>query len=296
MKIRIHNIPAWHRFFARELVRDVDVSLVITGPKGYGKSTLTIWMMLWTQAYFNNGIAEVDPVLRSLTWKAEEWVSKMREEYRYQAIGFEEFGNATTVEEVNNIINEMIRKVQNSNRFLNILKIFNVPGFVHVPPKVRNTLNFWINVVKQGEGRLYKVIPEEGPDQRPMKFYKEYLGDIHYPPLPQRVYALYKEIKAAVELNNYKTSEAIMQDVQFKRLPLSERRRLVAKHILQLREKYDLETYNTHTNEPTLKWGLISVELEKIAGISISTSSLKRWFSDIFSDRGWEGIEEIANL
>ena len=206
MRVKINRIPFWLNHFANELKRDVDVSIIITGPKGNGKSTLTIWLMLWTQAYFNDGWAEVNPVLESLTWKADEWIKKMRVKYRYQAVGFEEFGNATSVEEVNNIINEMIRKVQSSNRFLNILKIFNVPGFVHVPPKVRNTMNFWINVLKKGQGKLYHVIPEEGPDQRPLKFYKENLGTITYTALPPQIYNLYKEIKAKVEIERYKES------------------------------------------------------------------------------------------
>lgn len=299
MQIKIKHFPAWHKYFARELIKDVDVSLIITGPKGFGKSTLTIWMMLWTEAYFNKGIAVVEPVLESLTWKTDEWISKMKEEYRYKAIGFEEFGNAATVEEVNNLINEMIRKVQSSNRFLNILKIFNVPGFVHVPPKVRNTMNFWINVQRKGVGTLYLVVPEEGPDQRPMKFFKHNLGRIQYSALPDIVYSKYKQIKKEVELKRFQESAMKVQDIQFRKLPVAQKRKILAELILQLHKKYGdkLVEINKSKNEiiKRLRWSYIAMLLAKEFRINISEGSLRGYFKE-FKNYGWSFIEDIANL
>ena len=291
----MRRIPYWAMRFMKMLKNDVDVSIIITGPKGYGKSTLTIWLMLWTEAYFHDGVAEVEPVLQSLTWDPAEWMSKMNESYRYRAVGFEEFGNATTVEQVNDIINQLIRKAQSSNRFLNILKVFNVPGFVHVPPKVRNTMNFWINVTAKGRGVMYHVYPEEGPDQRPMKFYKTNLGGIKYDALPPEIYQVYKRVKREVELRNYKQNAAKMEDVKFKQLPTIERKKILAKHIIEMKDK-DIVTMNNRSNVPALKWGIVAAELAVRYGISVSVNTLKRYFAEIFAAKGWEGIEEIANL
>ena len=210
MNVQTPKLP---KLLLKEVHNNLDVTLIITGKKkGIGKSSL----MLWLAKYCNPNLTDKE-IINNMSWLPKDWLKCIATRPPYTVIGFDEVGNAWGNKRYKEEINMMISETQQSDRFLNQIKILTLPNLLDLNTTGRRTACWYIHIVKRGMGIFYELSINQ---------FKGYImpkkkAIIYFPQPPEELYNLYEIKKRKIETGRYKERiERITEIEEQKKSPL----------------------------------------------------------------------------
>jgi len=190
--------------------KDIDVTVVITGPQGYGKSTLSLWLAI--ECYpTKDGYVDFKQILESIAWLPSEYMRKVVNASEYSVVILEEAGNVASHLTYQSALNRAFAFTQQTIRFKHLFKFLNLPIFAELDPDLRRHVRYVIEVNEKEKSLVRGAVYRVSVDHFTGKIYRIKEGVVEYEPLPAKLYKLYMRKKAEIEQIRY---EARLREVE----------------------------------------------------------------------------------
>ena len=198
----------------RVLKEDKDVLVAIVGPQGYGKSTLSQWLMIHTTEPPDGVILYERDILSNTVWLPSEYMERLATIPEYSAVTLEEGGNAVDHRAFMSAINTAIRQTQQTIRRRHIFKFINLPIFTEIDPDLRRHFQYLIELEDKNKKMAWGTVKELSVDRFTGKIYRKTIMRIEFPPLPKKLYKLYDKKKLAIEMKRYEKRVSELREIE----------------------------------------------------------------------------------
>ena len=233
MRISVDYIMSIILISFSRIIQNKDVTIPIIGKKGNAKSTLMLYLGIHAAAlrkYYNKyhtlrinhqklssiSIDLEKDVLQWMNWIPSKWLESMLNAPRFAVVGLDEAGNAWASRRFNEEVNKILNETQQSNRFLGQIKVLTMPYLKDIDSGGRKNANFYIDMFKQGKGKVYYLATDNftGQQYRYALRIKKKDYVIVTEPLSKKIYNLYESKKRSTEVKRYLDRIAKLKEIE----------------------------------------------------------------------------------
>lgn len=204
MEVKVNERNSFAQLLRHRVMKeDKDVLVAIIGPQGYGKSTLSQWLMIHVVEPKDGIIDYERDILNNTVWLPSEYMERLATVPEFAAVTLEEGGNAVDHRAFMSAINTAIRQTQQTIRRRHIFKFVNLPIFTEIDPDLRRHFQYLIELEDKNRRVAWGRIMEVSVNRFSGKIYRKTIMRLDFPPLPRKLYRLYDKKKVEIETKRY---------------------------------------------------------------------------------------------